>query len=299
MSICLSMIVKNEAHIIARALGSVGHMIDCWCIVDTGSTDDTEKVVKQVLRDVPGEYRHAPWEGYGPARTRALVLAAQMTCGRADHALIVDADDVWSGERPKLASDVNAYAVWFTRPGAKWTSTRLLKIGVGIQYDGVVHEMPVLDGQPVPATVLDGLTVTSPNDGASWADPKKYLEHARMIQRAMVDDPTNTRYAFYLAQSYRDHGDDERAAVLYLQRAAMGPSTEPEQVYIAFLEAGRAFWRLGKMDAAKRALLHAHGSYPGRREALAELARWFAVTAATSPTVGTLFVETGLDEAAE
>ncbi len=299
--ICLAMIVKDEAAVIARAIEHASPFIDCFAIVDTGSTDDTVQIAREALRYVPGEIESAPWEGYGPSRTRSLALAARVT-GRAlgprkHYALVVDADDIWSGRKPTLPDEADAYAVWFQRPGARWTTTRLLKLGTGIRYEGAVHEMPTKDGGPLGATVIDDLSVTSPNDGATWRDPNKYLTHARMIQDAMRGDPTNTRYAFYLAQSYRDHGDDARASVLYLQRAAMGPGLDPEEIYVSYLEAGRALWRLGRMDDAKRALLNAHAVYPQRREAMAELARLFAVKAATSPTVGRLFVETGLDEA--
>jgi cytochrome c-type biogenesis protein CcmH/NrfG len=112
-----------------------------------------------------------------------------------------------------------------------------------------------------------------------------------MIAHALVDEPASTRYAFYLAQSYRDHGDDARAAVLYLARAGMGPGDHAEEVYCAYLEAGRAFLRLNQMDNAKAALIRAHQAFPARREAMAELARVFALKAATSPPAGTLFVE--------
>ncbi len=212
----------------------------------------------------------------------------------ADSCLIVDADDIWRGSKPTLAG-ADAYAVWCSRSegGRRHTTTRLLKLGAGIRYDGMVHEQPVrADGKPpLPVHVIDDLAVLSPPEGATWKDPEKYLGHARMISQAMVEDPANPRYAFYLAQSYRDHGDTARAASLYLARAGMGPGDHPEEVYIAFLEAGRALLRLGQMDNAKATLLKAHQSYPARREAMAELARVFALKAATSPPAGTMFVE--------
>jgi glycosyltransferase involved in cell wall biosynthesis len=42
-SVCLNMIVKNESKVIERCLRSVKGCIDYWVIVDTGSTDDTQK----------------------------------------------------------------------------------------------------------------------------------------------------------------------------------------------------------------------------------------------------------------
>ncbi len=301
--ICLTMIVKNEAKILPRCIAAVRPFIDSYAIVDTGSTDDTIAVAKRELSGMRGRVVSLPeWKGFGHARTRALKMAEDVGDWSDNaYSLTVDADDIWTGTKPELDGKL-AYAVWFTRPGGRFATSRLLRFNSGIVYEGVVHEMPVLkSGEPLVGQLIEDMTVTSPNDGASWSNPNKNLEHAQAIHRAMVDDPTNHRYAFYLAQSYRDHGDDEKAYRLYLARAAMGLGSEPEQVYCSYLEAGRALWRLGRLDEAKHVLWKAHAACPERREAMAEIARLFAVKCATSPTVGTLFVETWFDqpEAAE
>ncbi len=288
-TVCLTMIVKDEAHIIARCIDAVREHIDHWIIVDTGSTDNTETVATLALMGIPGEYHHAPWEGFGKARTRSLELAE----GKADYAWIVDADDVWTGEVPPLTED--AHSVWFLQPsGSRFATVRFLRLGMEPpwRYTGVLHEQPVRDGVPIAdRPLLDGLSVSSPNDGASWADPEKYRRHAEALAASLADEPTNTRTMFYLAQSWRDHGDHQRAALHYLYRAAMGPGDYWEEVYVSLLEAGRALMRLGRVTDARDALLRAHVAYPARREAMAEIARCFAVMAAVSPTVGTLHVQ--------
>ena len=48
-SLCLNMIVKNEAHVIARCLDSVSPWISHWTIVDTGSSDGTRELVRARL----------------------------------------------------------------------------------------------------------------------------------------------------------------------------------------------------------------------------------------------------------
>ena len=48
-TLCLCMIVKNEAPVIRRCLDSVRSLIDYWVIVDTGSTDGTQDIVCNVL----------------------------------------------------------------------------------------------------------------------------------------------------------------------------------------------------------------------------------------------------------
>ena len=49
-SICLVMIVKNEAEVIKRCIDSVKDHIDYWVICDTGSTDDTKNIIKQITK---------------------------------------------------------------------------------------------------------------------------------------------------------------------------------------------------------------------------------------------------------
>ena len=69
------MIVKNEAHVIQRCIDSVRPIIDHWVIVDTGSTDGTEEVVRTALADLPGTFVKRPWVDFAFNRTEALTLA--------------------------------------------------------------------------------------------------------------------------------------------------------------------------------------------------------------------------------
>src|SRR5579871_1464094 len=89
--ICLNMIVKNEAHVIRRCLASVCPVIDCWVIVDTGSTDGTQQIVRDFFaaRGIPGQLHERPWVDFAHNRSEALDLAKS----EADYSLIIDADD--------------------------------------------------------------------------------------------------------------------------------------------------------------------------------------------------------------
>ena len=66
VSLCLSMIVKNEEHLIRKCLESVKPHIDYWIIgIDVDSTDATEEIINEVLSDIPGELHHDEWKGFG------------------------------------------------------------------------------------------------------------------------------------------------------------------------------------------------------------------------------------------
>ena len=50
-TICLDIIVRNEAPVIERMLDTVIDVIDYYIIVDTGSEDNTVEVIKNYFKD--------------------------------------------------------------------------------------------------------------------------------------------------------------------------------------------------------------------------------------------------------
>jgi glycosyltransferase involved in cell wall biosynthesis len=56
------MIVKNESHIIAETLRCLKEKIrfQYWVICDTGSTDGTQQIIQETLKDIPGELHEVP-----------------------------------------------------------------------------------------------------------------------------------------------------------------------------------------------------------------------------------------------
>lgn len=84
------MIVRNECRVIERCLDSIKGFIDHWVIVDTGSTDGTQQLIRQCLRDIPGDLIERPWVNFGYNRTEALEFAR----GKSDYVFVIDADEV-------------------------------------------------------------------------------------------------------------------------------------------------------------------------------------------------------------
>lgn len=83
------MIVKNKNPAIRGCLNSVKDLIDYWVIVDTGSVDGTKEVIKDFLREIPGELHEREWVGFAHHRREAWDASR----GKADYILIIDADD--------------------------------------------------------------------------------------------------------------------------------------------------------------------------------------------------------------
>ena len=105
-NICLAMIVRDEAHVIERCLRSVRPLISAWLIVDTGSTDATERVARAALADLPGDYVSRPWRNFAHNRSECLELART----RGDYSLVIDADDALEIETSALPAALHADA---------------------------------------------------------------------------------------------------------------------------------------------------------------------------------------------
>lgn len=271
-TVCLNMIVKNEAPVIERCLASVRPFIDSWVIVDTGSTDGTQSLVRRVLADLPGELFERSWRNFGENRSEALALAR----GRADYVLIIDADEVLipapNFRMPELEAD--EYLTLHV-PGESATTfwlPQLVRAALPWSYRGVLHEAIHLD-QPHRTEKLPGLTCKGFFDGARNADPKaKYQADARLLEAALEQDPDNSRYVFYLGQSHRDAGNVDAALAAYQRRTQMGGWDE--EIWYSLYQLGCLLEKKGgDFAAAQSAYLRAYQFRPTRAEPLFELAR--------------------------
>src|SRR5579862_113064 len=91
-SVCLNMIVKNEKDVIKTCLATVKPFIDYWVIVDTGSTDGTQRIIQDFMKGIPGELHERPWVDFAFNRNEALRLAKD----KADYLLLIDADEYFT-----------------------------------------------------------------------------------------------------------------------------------------------------------------------------------------------------------
>ena len=233
--LCLSMIVKNETHIIKECLDSIYKYVDYWVIVDTGSTDGTQELIKNFFAEkgIPGELHERPWVGFGDNRTEAL----QLCDGKADWAWMIDADDYVEGEFqfPLNAGEVEGFALAFGRGEFSWWRTQIFRTGIGWKYEGILHEYPTkpnAETTPPKIAKLEGkYKIVARTMGARnvGIDPvEKYKRDAVMLEEVLVKEPNNVRYQFYLAQSYFDSLQWEKAEAAYRERGERGGGEEEQ-----------------------------------------------------------------------
>jgi glycosyltransferase involved in cell wall biosynthesis len=279
-TICLNMIVRNESRIISRLLESVADIIDSYCICDTGSTDNTVEIIETFFRSrgIPGKIVHEPFRDFGYNRSFALKACEDMS--RADYVLLLDADMIlwrspeYSVESLKraLTSKENAYYIFQGGDSFYYKNTRIVRNRVGIHYWGVTHEfVKTPEGTQYGQFEKPLLFIKDIGDGGSKSD--KFERDIRLLKKGLEENPNNDRYTFYLANSYRDHGDHREAIETYRKRIEIGGWYE--EIWYSYYSIGKCYQAMGDMVNAIAAWLDAYQFYPKRIENLYEIVSYY------------------------
>lgn len=218
-TVCLNMIVKNESKVIERSLASVKPLIDYWVIVDTGSTDSTQKIIQNFMKGIPGELYERPWVDFAHNRNEALELAN----GKGDYVLFIDADEelVYDNDFARPILELDSYLVTIDHSGYRYYRNQLINNHLKWKWIGVLHEY-LTSSEALSQGILPGVTNIYRSEGCRSQDVHKYQNDAKVLEKALEKEPNNSRYVFYLAQSYKDGADFESALKNYKKRTKLG-----------------------------------------------------------------------------
>lgn len=265
IKIGLCMIVKDEEHVIKESLTATLPLIDTYCIVDTGSTDNTIEVIKKFYEEkgIVGEVHERPWKNFGHNRSEALKLCD----GKMDYILVIDADDLiaWEGDGKSeliqiLRQNPNGVEFNIRQGDLFYTRMQVFKANDNWGYVGVLHEYPS-NRKPNNKNLKcpPSMFMTSRRLGARNKVGDKMKRDIAVLLKGLEEEPDNERYVFYLAQSYRDDGQTEEAIKWYTKRYEMGRWYE-EQYFSAY--------NVAKMTHSKEWAWKAHQCNPKRIECL-------------------------------
>ncbi len=144
-------ILKNEVENIRRTLESVKPFVDQWTVLDTGSVDGTQDLVRDVMAGVPGVLFQEPFVDFATSRNRVLKLH-ESGDQSAEFTLMLSGDETLEGgaalreflEAKRGEAEFGAYCVdvW-SGDVAHWLFPRVLRTDARWQYYGDVHEVPL------------------------------------------------------------------------------------------------------------------------------------------------------------
>ena len=137
-TICLNMIVKDEAHVIVETLHNLWSYIqfDTYVVSDTGSTDNTKDLIKAFFdeKGISGEMTDDAWLNFGHNRT----VAFDHAYNKSDYVFVWDADDRIKGDFKLPTLDADSYSFSF----GSYSRRQLFNNRKHWKYVGVLHECP-------------------------------------------------------------------------------------------------------------------------------------------------------------
>lgn len=270
-TICLNMIVKNESKIITRLLESVVSLIDTYCICDTGSTDNTKELITTFFNkhNIKGVIFDEPFHNFQYNRNVALEHCWKLD---TDYILLMDADmvlDVKPNFNKKDLVD-DSYDLLQGSNDFQYYNKRIIRNKLPFKYQCVTHEY--IDCPPKSTSNrLSTLFIKDIGDGGSKSD--KFKRDIRLLTQGLIDEPKNIRYLFYLANSYFDDNQTDKAIEYYEKRIKAGSWFE--EVWYSYYRLGQCYERKKEMEKAIYNWLLAYEFYPKRSENIFKITRYY------------------------
>ena len=155
----LLIMVKNAGNGFRDILEKNLKYIDHWTILDTGSTDDTIDIIKDVLKDKEGKLYQEPFINFRDSRNRLLELAGE------EYAFNIMLDDTYiieDGDNLRKFLDIvraddyaDSYSIYIHSDGIDYSSNRITKQYNKLKYIYTIHEILQYD---------DNINVNIPNN---------------------------------------------------------------------------------------------------------------------------------------
>jgi tetratricopeptide (TPR) repeat protein len=271
----LNMIVKNESQNIVRLFQSVLPIIDGVCVCDTGSTDNTIELIETFCKDnsiickiVKEEFKNFEY-------SRNVALNACK--GLSDYILLMDADmvlEVKNFDKSKL-NEYDDYMLLQGNPSFYYFNKRIIKNNDNYNYIGVTHEyINNKSGVNTKKLTIDELFILDIGDGGCKSN--KFERDASLLEEGIKEDPTNDRYHFYLANTYRDLGKNELSIEYYKKRIKL--KGWEQEIWQCYYNIGLINLKLGKNDKAINSFIDCIKIVPYRLENIYELIKHYRLT---------------------
>ena len=242
MTIVLILMIKNESLIIKRCLDNVINFVDAVFILDTGSEDDTCKIINTLIFEntygKPMKLLHTPFETFGKTRSKSFTLAKefiQEECHwnlECSYGLLIDADMIFKlGTFDKnTITDFDEYKIIQRQGGLEYHNTRLIRMSLDWKCVGSTHEYWTCGDEFGHVNnvrigifkTCDKMWIDDVSDGGCKSDKLERDEKLLLIDLENSVKTENLfskqRTLFYLAQTYKCLDQYEKSIDFYLQR---------------------------------------------------------------------------------
>ena len=191
--------VRNEAKILRRSVESAREACETILVVDTGSTDETVEIARELGCAVA---EHV-WKDFGHNRSLSF-KEAQKASPPNVWALVIDADMKLVCDAPKLrellSKSTDAGLTMLQVNGSlEYRNVRLMRLSEDWVCKSVTHEYWTCRHGTIGKVPRDVAYIDDIGDGGCKDD--KFERDARLLEEGLAQEPENERYYFYMANT--------------------------------------------------------------------------------------------------
>ena len=247
--ISLLIMMKDEEARLHITLESCIGYVDSIVAYDTGSTDNTIKILKDFSdkNKIPLRLKEGIFVNFSVSRNISLDFADSFD--DIDYILLLDVnDELRGGEnliefcKKEINSANNAYLIcqhWWSGRYDKYFNTRLVKARKQWRYNGSVHEWMCDKAEvkgPFVFKMPDDIFLYQDRTKDGNKSSKRFIIDKELLLNDYKENPLETRTIFYLAQTYSCLNEPEESFYYYKLRSELDGFQEEK--FHAYLKCG-------------------------------------------------------------
>lgn len=274
--------VKNESKILYRCLDNIKDFVHSFCIVDTGSTDNTVALANEYVATKTGKVYSFKWHDFGHNRTLSFHAAVNFAKSlnldlNHTYGLLLDADMIFKrNERINFQDVLNrfpnygGFRIKQTTNNIDYYNIRFIKLSEKWTCRGVTHEVWMADDSSIMNLEKDICFIDDVGDGGCKND--KFERDLKLLLQGIEKEPENKRYMFYLGQTYNDLKNMEKSIEWYKKR--IDAEGWNEEVWFSYYSVSRCYMCIDDEVQAEEYAMKAYDFYPSRAENLYLIAKF-------------------------
>lgn len=278
----LCMIVKNAGDGFKEILEKNLQYIDRWTILDTGSTDNTIKIIKDVLKSKKGFLYQEPFINFRESRNRCLELAGT-SC---KYTIMLDDTYILQGKVREfleyIRSDqfADSYNIFIKSDNSIYGSNRILKSDRQLKYIYRIHEIiqnknNIVVQLPIEQIHIDDIV----NDYMIERTFARKEYDLKLLLETLEEYPNISRTYYYIAQTYSALKMWDKAfeyAIKRIEHPDKGYSEEITESYLICADIARLEFKWD-WDKCENLYMKCYINDPLRADALYALGMYYKI----------------------
>ena len=212
MKIVSLTLTGNNADLIEAALVSVADWVDACIVIDTGVSDETLTIASAIAGAKYVEHKFEWVSDFAAARNFSLE-AAQET--GADWAIILDTDERIHRQVNNIRDAISSLVgdvFLVDEANRSYSKEKLFRIPTTGKYIGATHEY--FDCGIGVLASMEAIAFSEVPKTAA-ASSAKFNRDLEILSRLVKEEPTNTRWFFYLGETLKNLGNHQQAIIAY------------------------------------------------------------------------------------